>query len=94
MPCKVLALITAFPILMLCLMFGRQQQGPFYAHIVNMHVCGQLVGHTDLTARLKSICFKYEISLCKFVIDKRYADKTRMDLKKCYAVGDGLADRV
>ena len=49
-----------------------------------MHVCGKLVGHTDLIAT----------DLIKFVIDKRYADKTRIDLKKCYAVEDGLTHSV
>ena len=53
-----------------------------------------IVGHTDLIARVKTVCFKREITFFKFVIDKRYADKTRMDLKKCYAVEDGRADNV
>ena len=36
----------------------------------------------------------HEISFLKFVIDKRYAGKIRMDLKKCCAVENGLRDSV
>ena len=36
MPCKALVLITTFPILMLCLMFGRQQlDRPVLAYCCN-----------------------------------------------------------
>jgi len=42
----------------------------FYSHLLNMHVCGKLDGHTDLIARVKTICFKHEVSFL-FLIDKR-----------------------
>jgi len=43
-----------------------------------MHVHVKLVGHTDLIARVKTICSKHEVSFFKFLIDKRYIDKTRI----------------
>ena len=66
----------------------------FYSHLLNMHVCGKLIGHTDLIARVKSICFKHDVSFLKFLVDKHYADKTRIDLKKRYMLEDGWADSV
>ena len=59
-----------------------------------MHVCGKLIGYTDLIARVKSICFKHDVSFLKVLVDKHYADKTRTDLKKRYMLEDGLADSV
>ena len=34
----------------------------FYSHLLNMHVRGKLVGDTDLITRIKTICFKREVS--------------------------------
>ena len=55
-----------------------------------MYVRGKLIGHTDLIARVnvKTICSKHEVSFLKFHIDKRHADKTKIDLKKRYMVED------
>jgi len=66
----------------------------FYSHLLNMYVRGKLVSHTDLIARVRTICFKHQGSFVKFLFDKRYADKTRIDLKKRYMVEDGLRERV
>ena len=59
-----------------------------------MHVCCKLTGHTDLIARVKSICFKHDVSFLKFLVDKQNANKTRIDLKKRCLLEDGLADSV
>jgi len=40
----------------------------FYSHLLKMHVRGKLVGHTDLIARVNTICFKQETSLKKFLL--------------------------
>ncbi len=66
----------------------------FYYHLLNMHVCGRLDGHTDLIARVKATCFKHDISFLKFIVDKRYCDRIRIDLKKRHNIQDGMADSV
>jgi len=64
-----------------------------YTHLLNMHVCDKLVHHTYLIARVKNICLKHEIYIF-YLLLTNYVDKTRMDLKKYYAVEDELSDNV
>jgi len=40
----------------------------FYTHLLNIHVCGKLVGHTDLITRVKTVCFKHEVSFLNFLM--------------------------
>ena len=67
---------------------------PFYSHVLNQHICGKLNGHTDLIARVKVTCKKYDISFMKYIFDTSYSQSVRNDLKKMYTVEDGVTDSV
>ena len=48
----------------------------FYCYLLKNHCCDQLRNHTDLIARVRTICCKHNVSLFKYILDTSYAQST------------------
>ena len=74
---------------LMCAIFCNTSRArSFYCHLLNMYIRGKLIGHSDLIAKVKTICLKHEVNIFLFLIDKVMPTKER------YILEDGLADSV
>ena len=66
----------------------------FYCYLLKKHCCDQLRNHTDLIARVRTICSKHNVSLFKYILDTSYAHRVQISIKSSTTPEDGLCDSV
>ena len=66
----------------------------FYTHLLCRQERGELKGHKNLLTRARDICCTNNVSLFRFLFDKRYSSTVRNNFKNVYKVPDGLSDSV
>ena len=53
----------------------------FYCYLLKKHCCDKLRNHTDLIARVRTICSKHYVSLFKYILDTSYAHSVQVSIK-------------
>ena len=64
----------------------------FYCYLLKKHFCDQLRNHTDLIARVRTICSKHNVSLFKYILETSYAHNVQVSIKSSTTPEDGLCD--
>ena len=66
----------------------------FYCYLLKKHCYDKLRNHTDLIARMRTICSKHNVSLFKYILDTSYAHSVQVSIKTSTTPEDGLCDSV
>ena len=66
----------------------------FYCYLIKKHCCDKLRNHTDLIARVRTICSEHNVSLFKYILNTSYAHSVQVSIKSSTTPEDGLWDSV